>query len=261
MSEEKIAFMDWATQQFQQKDAVPTARVDDFPTSDEILDARLGRLPMERVQEIIQQTLECPLCAELWRLAVPSFIEDIQRSEELALSSLTKSVAQQEKGGAALLSLREFEARNEQPQQNDSKAPSSSSQNARIRWSWIGATAAVAIALVIVLQPRAPDSQRTLRGGSGSASQRLGKEFRVENGIFRWPSQAKAARYRLEVFDESLQPIFRVSKLTRPSYETTPAQRVALEKVAGFYWSVTIIDDQGTSSTSPTFRGSMAPPQ
>lgn len=273
MPHDDHAFLSWASQQFQQEDATPTASVDDCPSSDDLLDARLGRLAIERAHELIQHTLDCPLCAEIWRLADSSFIEELKGGEDFTESSPASAVAcpdtgqafdPQRTGGGASLSLREFkpdhQSNSDAPSDVESEASPAPAKN-WIRWGWIGVTAAAAIALVVVLRPKAPESERILRGGPGSASQRLGEEHRFDQGSFRWPKQDNAHSYRLEVLEESLKPLFRVSNLTHAEYKATAEQLEALRSLKAFYWSVATIDKEGQSSASPTFRASMASPK
>lgn len=116
---------------------------------------------------------------------------------------------------------------------------------------WLSAGVAALLVLGVALfmpRPTAPDPA-VLRGGGEVAAWPAGTldESPLE---FRWPAQALADGYTVELFDREARPIWSAAS-AEPRLVLDPDQRALIDAGGGYYWIVRVGGNVATSKLGP----------
>jgi hypothetical protein len=192
----------------------------DCPPAEKIWAALRLELPVEERLRIIDHTIECPTCAEAWRLA-------IELDREIAARGTLSARA-----GAAL--------------------------SRRSTWAWAAAAVLVlTVGAAVVLRQETrppvrdtqPDVITSLLGENASLPR--------ENFVLRWSAGPSGARYDIVVTTTNLDVIADVRGLERPEYRV-PAERLAgLAPGTRVLWRVVAGGQDGSRTASVTFEVSV----
>ena len=191
----------------------------DCPEPRELWDAATGRMPTERIRQLVEHTVTCPGCAEDWRLA--------------------RELGRETVGGVA-----RFPARR---------------AGRRVRWALAAAAVLVALIAIPLWRGRAPVDAPELVRASGEQApvhSLLADDVVLPRTdcVLRWSLGARQAdSYDLLVSTEELEILIDERGLEEPRYRVPAA---ALERVpAGgeIFWRVEAKLVNGDRATSPTF--------
>jgi len=69
--------------------------------------------------------------------------------------------------------------------------------------------------------------------------------------VFRWEGTPRAEYYQLEIFDESLLPLWKASRITEVYYELPPMAADIVKGNKAYFWAVTAWLIDGTKRESP----------
>lgn len=200
--------VEWLRDAFAQRSAANAASPPVEP--EEIWDAANGDAEAEQVSALASKVVDDPALAEEWRMA-------IHATE--AMSASDNAPHQEERSGRA--------------------------------WLWmIAAAAAVAVAVALA-RTSAPDDEAPsgqVRGGEAENVWGVDPTKAVSERTLRWTPIDDARAYRVQLFDERLEPLHESAELTAPQFEIPPNIHGPLR------WQVHALLKSGRTERSPTFR-------
>jgi hypothetical protein len=194
---------------------------EDCPAPDRIWGAVRRELPLHERQAIIDHTIECPTCAEAWRLAM-----------ELGQDAPAPGVA---------------------------PPKSATDPNKPVTWTMMRAAATVllAVGLGFTVWFFRPSVGPVVREPSPGVIQSLVKEGEPlprEGFWLRWSSGSAGERYEVTVTTADLDVIVTARGLERPEYRIPPERLAALPSGARLLWRVVAQTPDGGTISSPTFE-------
>jgi hypothetical protein len=194
---------------------------DDCPEPDRIWGAARLELPLDERQSIIDHTIECPTCAEAWRLAV------------------------------------EFGRDAPAPAAASSKPAVRSSKPANWTWLRAAATILLPLGLGVALWFSRPSVGPVVREpGTGQIQSQLkdGESLPRDDFRLRWSSGSAGERYEITVTTADLGVIVTARGLDRPEYRV-PSERLAgLPSGTRVLWRIVAQAPDGGTISSPTFE-------
>jgi hypothetical protein len=197
------------------RDAAPRA---DCPEPSVLWEAARGETDPGTARALVSHTVECPACAEAWRLAM-----EVARMEPAEAPRLA----------AAAPSRTEW------------------------RWIGVAATVAALAAAGALLVRHGPETDRPLfRDTERLAIRSLLPETAPvprASCLLRWSGGPPGTRYRIEVATERLDVVDRARDLDRPEYLVPAKALAAVPPGARLLWQVEARTPDGGRVTSPTF--------
>jgi hypothetical protein len=192
---------------------------DDCPDADRIWRAVAGEVPLDERLALIDHTVDCPTCAEAWRLAM-----------ELGARAPTAS--------------------------DERFAPALWLRRPEVRWA-AAAVLVIGLGVVLVLRTSSPPPDPVLRdpgvGGIQSVIE-SGSSLPRENAWLRWTGGPTGARYDLTVTTADLDVLVFVTGLEHPEYRIPPDRLSGLAPGARVLWRVVARAPSGGTTASPTFE-------
>jgi hypothetical protein len=198
------------------RDGAITARPrPDCPSADQIWAALNLEVPVEERERIIDHTIECPSCAEAWRLAM-----EIRRQDATVIS-----------------------------------APPAGRAHSTAWLRAAAAVLVVGVGTGLVLRWRGPSEEPPVRDQPTNAISSLLPEQATlprQDFILRWSGGPDGARYDLVVSTVNLEVIADVRGLERSEYRLAPERLASLAAGTRLLWRVVAHMPDGSTLSSAT---------
>jgi hypothetical protein len=181
-------------------------------SADEIWDAVLGRLSASRARALVDHSVGCGECAQLWRIA-----RDAQASDELRSTAVEP-------------------------------APP---WRAWLGWGSLVTVSAAAALAFVLLRPAAPPVDRG-RTGNAALSARMPTSTLPRDGFrLQWTPAGEGASYRVLVTSTDLTVVDMASALSAPEYQVPASRLASFPAGTTLLWRVEARLPDGKTLSSP----------
>ena len=212
------------------------------PSREEIIRFFEGSAPEERKKKLLDHALVCPDCRVIFDAAI-----ELQRASQNILRELERA----DLGSPEARDRLRTQARRELRALRGERRPGAWAR----RWLAVPAAGAVlALFVAFVMVPglrkgRAPAAERNAAGIEIGLIAPRGSNAAV-SGDFRWTGIPGVRTYRLEIFDQTLEPIHQSPPLVEAQYTPPSVATGALRKGSVYFWKITASMEDGRTVES-----------
>jgi len=212
------------------------------PSREEIIRFFEGDAPEERKKRFLDHVLVCPDCRVIFDASI-----ELQRASRDILQGLERADLGSPEARERLRTL----ARSELRALRAGRRPGVRAR----RWLAIPAAGAVlALFVALVMLPglrkgQAPIAERNAAGIEIGLVAPRGSNA-LEPGDFRWTKIPGVRTYRLDIYDQTLEPIHQSPPLVEAHYALPSVATGALRKGSVYFWKITASMDDGRTVES-----------